>query len=312
MHTRPEHDALDEQFATYISEAEEYGVSWWARNEEPQASRLAHCPGLSEKLDALARAGTLIQTEQVYRDETCWDSARCEFQRHLLEHALSGAVAVSENEAGASPVCFITLGLPGSGKTRALRRILTAYLTAMSQPSTTTVCDADELRVQFPEYASGLGSLIVQKELVRLAYGDSNDPLGDAEPCLLDRVLHATEPPSSLVVDTIGSEEHTPPIVRHLSDRGLDVHVLVTRVPVEQAVERAKERALATGRIVMPEVVRGAEGRPERALEACLGTGRVAAHVVVDTSDDLTQPPPVVATDASDTYGPVSAPVAYW
>lgn len=301
--------SLDERFAQYFEEVEVYSVGWWNRDEEPQRSRLAACPGLEERLRARAAGARLIPTEWVYRDECGWDSERRELHRELLETV---EPEPAEQIADAGPaLCFLTLGLPGSGKTRALRRVLHAYLHHHGHPGATGVCDPDELRVRFPEYGDGLGSLIVQDELVRLAYDDEGDPLGEDGPCAQQRTLACCSTGTPQVVDTIGSE-HTPPIVTQVAENGGEVHVLVAHVPVEEAVRRTKERALETGRVVPPDLVARCGGRPERALEECLATGHVAAYVVLDTSGSGDEPPRVLETDARETYGQAGGPVAYW
>ena len=302
--------SLDERFDAYCAEAELYGATWWKRDEEPQRSRLAACPGLYDRLQALAEEGELIQTEWVYRDGSGWDGGRCRLHRELLESVVPRSQPA--NTVVAPALCFLTLGLPGSGKSRVLRRVLTAYLSAQGWGENICVCDADELRVRFPEYSDGPGSVIVQKELVRLAYDDETDPLADDCPCLQERMITAPPEGAVLVIDTVGSDEHCPPIVTHLVARGVQVHVLVTSLPVEEAVRRAKQRALETGRIVMPEVIAAAAGRPEAALRACIDTGALAGYALLDTSGPPDTPSPVLTTDERATYGRVAEPVAYW
>jgi hypothetical protein len=301
---------LDEQFDHYLNEVDLYGLGWWQHDEEPQRSRLAACPGLYETLHRRATAGHVIETTMVYRDAVGWDSGRRQLHRELLDSVVPPTD--ERSGAGEPPVCFLTLGVPGSGKTRLLRRVLRACLDRRGHMGSTRVCDADDLRVRFPEYHGGRGSMIVQKELARVVYDDEDDPLGGDGPSAQQRVLRVRGPGTALVIDTIGSVEHTPPIAEQIAAAGGEVHVLAARVPVEEAVRRAKQRALETGRIVPPEVIEAAGDRPEAALEACVAGGHVSAYAVLDTSGPPDAAPLVLATDGHETYGRVGEPVVYW
>jgi hypothetical protein len=295
---------LDEHFDSYFDEVARYGIEWWRADREPQRQRLATSPELRLALHEESRTDFRpVQTKRVYRDHDEWSPARTVWQRATLnrfaEPAPSGAT---------EQLAFVLLGIPGSGKTSSLRRIVTSYCRQRGVSSPQSIADADELRVLFPEYEYGLGSEIVQDELQRLAYDDPLDRLGPCGPCLQERVFRAT---GLRIIDTIGNPRWTPRVVDSLAAAGAEVHVLVTEIDLEEALRRVKRRALTTGRVVAPAVVASKSGLPRKALDACLATGNVAAWAVLDTSM-IDVSPQVSASDVNETYGLPGSACRWW
>lgn len=298
-------EALEDRFEAYVEEATEYAERWWSLALEPQQARLMRCPGLHGRL--LTETGA-IATRGVYRDELGWDELRADWHRQTL----SDFRPVGAQAGDGPPLCFLTLGLPGSGKSSVLRRVASAYARYHEGATTSLVCDPDLLRMRFPEYADGLGSQIVQDELSRLCYDEPADLLGPAGPSLLKGALHTSSASGLLVLDMVGSTEHTPRVVLDARRHGWTVHVLVSDLPVAEAVRRAKLRALAAGRLVEPAYIERSSGRPLRALRACVDTGGVQGYAVIDTSGPPGSVPLLSESDQQETFGGRGARVEYW
>jgi predicted ABC-type ATPase len=163
-------------------------------------------------------------------------------------------------------MAFITLGLPGSGKTGVLRQEAWNYYRSTisardrkrdieGYPAGAAVLDADEVRGRLPEFQGGIGSGVVQLETASLTYGP-----------IKDRLFKSAH--SAVVYDTVGDPNYIVKEVALLAEQGFAVSVLLAKLPTELAVERAVARFLETGRFVPPEYIRGREGVPESALEA--------------------------------------------
>jgi Zeta toxin len=296
---------LDAQFAAYVEQVDKYAERWWSLNREPQHGRLARSEGLGARLQSETGA---VTTRSVYRGDSGWDGPRSDWQRGVL----SDFRTPMDQDATAHPLCFLTLGLPGSGKSSVLRRVVASYARHHDCALRSLVCDPDVLRERFPEYERGLGSQIVQDELSRLCYDDPADQLGSVGPSLLKGALVSSGAAGVLVLDMVGNVEHTPRIVVDANRRGCRVHILVSDLPVTQAVRRAKLRALNAGRLVEPVYIERSSGRPMRALRACVDTGAVDGYAVIDTSGSRGTVPELTESDAQQTFGSTGGRVEYW
>ncbi|WP_311215123.1 MULTISPECIES: zeta toxin family protein [unclassified Arthrobacter] len=240
---------------------------------------MATRPDLKAALFKRVLNGQHTFTEHVYRDEGDWHPERRDLQDELVARR-SGADASAPAQPGKGAV-YVLIGLPGSGKTSALRPLVFSH--AGLDPSEVSVSDADELRVEFPEYASGLGSGVVQDECSELMYTRQigTDPL---EPGLQGAILETGQ---TTIIDVIGHEDYLPQMVTRLRRNGRRVFVLHASCATETCMQRAKVRALQTGRLVPLWMIESKRGMPERALEAAKSTGKLSGWAVVDTSGEV-------------------------
>ncbi|KQS67593.1 zeta toxin family protein [Modestobacter sp. Leaf380] len=264
---------LVSRFAEREAAVLSYQKLWWAAQDEPQRSFLQTRPALRRGLLLNVAAGAnFVATADVYRDEDGWAGEREKLHEELLLR-LTDSTGVPST---ASSAVYITMGLPGSGKTSGLRPLVLAHA-EVTMPA--AVSDADEVRTSFPEYASGLGSGVLQEETQVLTYGGFGYPVGGG---LQERVEAIG---GIVVVDVVGSPSHLPEVVNRLASTGRDVFILMSECPVEICVSRAMDRAVKPGgRYVPLSVIRSKVGVPRAALVAALRTGSVAGWGVVDTS----------------------------
>lgn len=284
---------LQHAFDAYRERVEVYASTWWAEPKEPQLSRLATTPGLREELDARARRSEMIMTDEVYVDEAGWEPQRQALHAHLL-HELVGPPPTPVADVPA--MCFITIGLPGSGKSSVVRDLVAAFVAARAgEAPAVLTSDADEIRTRLPEYEMGLGSGIVQPEVATLCYErDGYPPEGGLQKRLTELRTGV------LIIDVLGDPDYLPPLVIQLAEWGWEVYVLRAELTPEVCVERVMERALTNGRFVPPELVLDSAGRPEAALLAALATKRLTGWAVIDTSGNVGGPARVV--DGDETF----------
>ena len=294
---------LDEQYAEAVRAAELYGSTWWALPGNTMAAdRLRRFPALRTELGRRAEDAELIPSRDVFDSALGWDPPRTDLHGQLL-----GDLAGAPDGRGLPPHLYVTLGMPGSGKTRTLRQVALRHArTAAGRAVTVAVSDADAIRERLPEYAAGRGSEVLQDEVAVLAYGEASYPAGGG---LQQRILAATPGTAVLVVDVVGDQRYLPATVVSLADDGWQVFLLQAECPVETCIERVRRRAVATGRVVDLAYVRSAAARPARALKAAVATGRVAGWAQIDTSGDGPAAARMLAGDDGQTFGPLGGPV---
>lgn len=262
----------DAAFETYFQEVDAYERTWHTEPVEPQRSFLAERPGLRTELFQRALVGKRTFTQHVYAASGGWATERMALQAELLAGVMDDDWRTSQKLGSV----YFLIGLPGSGKSSALRPIVLAHSGLPN--GSVRVSDADDLRAKFPEFASGRGSGVVQDECSELMY---DRRLTGPEAGVQGAILNSG---GVTIVDVIGSPEYLPPLVRRLRRLGRRVFVLQASCETETCVARAKARALVTGRLVPPSVILGKHGVPEKTLEAVRSTGRLSGWAVVDTN----------------------------
>lgn len=283
---------LEASYRARADEVNAYGSSWWARRDQPQAAFLDANTGLRLTLMRRVLAGGLVESKHVYSTgDGSWDSGRVGTQLGILDRLDAACEGLA---ATTSDAVYFLIGLPGSGKTTALRPLVTRHVGVGGVP----VSDADEVRVQFPEYNNGLGSEVLQTETALVTYG--HPPLWGR-----GRQQRVLEQGGVAVVDVIGSAEHLPRTVNALAAEGRSCFILMTRCPVEECRRRVMHRAVTSGRFVPVDLVDAKAGAPEEALHAALDTGSVTGWAVVDTTFD---PVEIVAGDGTFTGAHVTRP----
>jgi hypothetical protein len=280
-----------------------YGKHWWEHDPGVQ-DRRAEVSGLSERLAKCRdEKDCVVSTQDVYKDtqgESGWPEDWCN-KRRSEQMRILGMLPQKDELRGQVPnpgLAYITLGLPGSGKTRALRKIAwNHYEEALEAcdrgrrvrgvPPGAAVLDADEIRVLIKEYKDGVGSTVVQPETATLTHGPAKDSL--------------LKPPkyislsgggySGILFDTVGDPRHTPKDVRLLVGLNFRVHVLLARVDFSVAERRIMRRCVENGRYVDPLYLLSRVGVPEQALGAVVHDGLpVEGWGVWDTSADDVAP----------------------
>lgn len=288
---------LDEQYAEAVRAAEMYGLTWWSLPENVMASdRLRRFPALRAQLHRRAGDGEMIASREVFAAALGWDPPRADAHSDLLRE-LAGV----QDGSGLPPHVYFTLGAPGSGKTSILRQLALRHAqAAIAGTVRLAVSDADAIRERLPEYAAGKGSAVLQDEVAVLAYGDAEYPTDGG---LQQRILAAVPGTAVLVIDVVGDRRYLPDTVVSLADDGWDVFVLQAECPIQTCLERVRQRAIATGRIVDLAYVRSAAARPARALSAAVNTGRLTGWARVDTSGAGPYTARVLAGDDARSFG---------
>lgn len=267
--------ALDDAYRERLRRLAAYEVEWWL-SDPWVADAVAGDPGLANEIVRIAAVRT-VQTIDVHKRPT-WSL------RRALLHAMLLADLQTKVTPGPPIAAVLTLGLPASGKSSMLRRIARAWA---GSPEA-AVLDADALRVRLPEYGDGRGSGVVQDETADVTYGPYYERLLDGP---------ATEHPF-LVVDTVGDPVHLPATARRLRTAGWPVAALLTQLPIDEALARARARAVDDGRIVDEGYLRDRHGVPALGLRSLLDAGLLdAGWAVIDTSVPPGEPPRVLEGD---------------
>lgn len=282
------------EFALLRRRVMEYERTWFALPTEPQASLLRERPDVYEELVRRALEGERIDTHDAYTDDTSWIDPREELHRTLLD-----GQAAPDPDVEVPGLCYFLLGKPGSGKTTSLKALALRHAAKVASSaigSSVQTVDADSLRVGVPEYEGGLGSGVVQREVVHMTYGDSRT-------CVVEgaqtRFLGTAPGRAIAMYDTIGDRKYLPGMVEAMRDRGWEVHVLCTKCPTDIAVLRATKRALEDGRFVDPAIIRDVNERPRIALSTV--KENVDGWALVDTSGDSREE--VFIADGDGTFG---------
>ena len=255
-----------------------WNARWW-RDHELAREACSADADLLARLEAMAAAGDLVRTIDVFQRDGRWLPDRSELHESIVTRHL-GELAINR-----SSEAFFTIGCFASGKTSILRRLVNGYRAtrdsgASGRPS---VIDADAIRQQIPEYLRGEGSLLVQEEAFHVAY---------------ERLLpEAIAVRSDLIIDTLGRPTSVVSLARRLSGAGWNVHVLRADAPISVCVERANRRALRTGRLIVGADFARAAADAVETLEALRSDGTLTGWAEVRT--EAHWPP-----DLLNGYGP--------
>lgn len=263
----------DAAFDAYREEVDVYEQTWHTEDREPHKSFLDAHPGLRSDLFARSVRGQKVSTTDVYAFDRMWHPDRIDTQEVLTGNLLAGVPPARATQ----PSVYFLIGLPGSGKSSALRPLALRHAGLAEEEA--AFSDADELRATIPEYAKGLGSWVVQDECAELMY---NRPGEVTEDPGLQGAIIATA--STVIVDVIGHPDYLPANIRRLRRQGKRVYVLQASCNTDICIARAKIRALTTRRLVPPELILAKEGVPEKTLAAVRSTANPSGWAVVDTT----------------------------
>ena len=169
------------------------------------------------------------------------------------------------------------------------------------------IADADSVRESFEEFRGGLGSGIVQDELEIVSYSGPHAPPNGS---LWDRVLAESPTTRFLVIDEVGDPSHLPDEVNRLNQLGWTIYILVTELPLDEALRRAKYRAVYSGRYVPLDYISSVGNRPVLALEAALEASTVTGWGIFNTAVPRNVPPTILG--GNGTFGKVGEPTPYW
>lgn len=291
------HSILDRRYGILLSleQADDYAVlgrrvkeyerTWFNLRVEPQASLLAESPKRLELLRELALAGHSVSTEMAYTDSGWWREEREDLHEQIFTDLPD---QTKSDEVPLPALCYFLLGRPGSGKSTVLRRVAerhAQYLAGHERPLPSRVVDADEVRVNIPEYSGGLGSSVVQREVVHMTYQSDHPCAAGARQT---SVLETPAGDAVVMIDVVGDRDHLGDTVRSVLDRGWQVYVLCTECPAEVARDRVAVRALRDRRYVDPVYLESIGSRPRLALSSVKSI--VEGWALIDTSGDLDAP----------------------
>jgi len=264
---------LRRRFEERQAEVTRYGKLWWSHQAEPQRSFLSTRPELQRELRrAFVGGANVILTRRVYGEAAGWARERVTLHQELVEQLVRGA---TPGPPAPGDPAYLTIGLPGSGKTRGLRPMALAHAGRLES---CPVSDADDVRTALPEYRDGLGSTALQGETEEITYGTATYPPGGG---LQDQVRYLS---GAVVIDMVGGD-YVADVVKEFAATGRAVYVLMTECSPDLCEDRVMRRAVEPGgRYVPLEVVRAKIGVPRAALEGALATGAVTGWGVWDTS----------------------------
>ncbi len=277
--THNQGDSLAEEIVRLRSDTATYQRVWW-RNDPQAQQRCDDDPALEASLDERR----LVYTTDLYYDAHAdvWTKSRQGLQARLVREQLAVAGANRPD-----PIAYYTIGSMGAGKTRVLREMVHAHRSlGGDHPASLSRVAADEVRIQLPEYANGLGSEVVSLEAFAITY---------------DLVYpRARDLRADLVYDTIGLmlPDGTVSFERsliELREAGYVPHVLLAECPLELCLARCEQRALGDGRFVDPAVQRAQHKQPGNALRRLADLGHIEHWAVVDTSGSPENPPMIEA-----------------
>lgn len=192
-------------------------------------------PGSLKKLqDCIDRQP---QTKQLfYQEGTGYTEERKELHDKIISNLFNGTKCVVKNQ---SPICVLTGGAPGSGKTTWLKKHA-PFLTKKA----VFHLDADEIRSKLPEYEGwNAGST---HEETRDIVNEILTHLGDVS-CRYDFIYDGT----------MNSAEKYFSLINRIKGLGYQIFIVFMELPKELSVERALGRYQRSGRYVPMDVING-------------------------------------------------------
>lgn len=169
---------------------------------------------------------------------------RLKLHKKIIERVLKGKECVDKEKT--EPICLLTGGLPGSGKSSFLKN----YSRWLTSEKVFRV-DADEIRARLPEYNGWNASIthLETKDIVNSLL----ESIG--EPCTFDMVYDGT----------MNKARNYIPLIEKIKKLGYKIFVVYMQVPYEVSRERVLERYRRSGRYVPLEIINDAY---EKGLEA--------------------------------------------
>ncbi|MCR6637467.1 MAG: zeta toxin family protein [Sporocytophaga sp.] len=238
--------------------------------EAPKVLPAVSCPPLDmlgnrridkEAIDLLERCVlNLPQTKAIHTispDE--YSEERIKLHRKIIEGLMKGKECVDTSQT--QPICLLTGGLPGSGKSTFLKKY-SAWLTN----DKVFKIDADEIRAKLPEY-KGWNATITHLETKDIVNG-LLESLG--EPCTFDLVYDGT----------MNKARNYIPLIDKIKKLGYKVFVVYMKISYDVSVQRVLERYEQTGRYVPMEVINDAYDKGFEAFETI--KAMVDGYVLVD------------------------------
>jgi hypothetical protein len=283
-------DPLEREFRAYRSRVRRYALTWHQRDTSA-SSLIKNNQAIRSQVARAEIARLGVSTGDVHRIGERWLPDRLEAHDSVLDR-VTGGVRSEPNDG--RRLAVMLLGLPGAGKSTALRPIA-LELIARRDKQQPFVIDADSVRAEIPEYAGGRGSGVVQLETADLTYSR------------LAETAHRSG--ANLIFDMVGDPKYVVEDAQYLLAAKWAVVCLAATVDVGVAIERVKRRAVTTGRYVPIQFVRSVGDRPLRAYEALKASGLdLVGCARFDTTPDGTGPPVVLDTDQPGLFGTVGSP----
>jgi len=269
--------------------ANAYGRDWWRADEAAQkviADTAAH-PGLAEQMLATCE-NQIVPTTDIYQTHPAGDGQltylpkRQAIHEDIVRRCVPDPTLSPTSQAGSTtpgrtprrPVAYFTTGGPGAGKSTFLRRLVQRQRERAAAPGQSGPCsliDADKVRQALPEYADGLGSVVVETECYYLTYG----PLFDA----------AVAAGHEIVYDTIGRFDSIRDYLNMLIRAGYEVHMIHAAAPASACQERADRRATdQDGRLVPDAIVNSGINESADTLRTLVSQGLLAGWATYDTT----------------------------
>jgi len=268
VYVHRESSMLDSDELLYLEleeKAAEYEQEWWQVNDQVEEM----CWIVPDLRMLLLACSGIVTTEDVYERDGVWH-----LRRHRAQESAAAKISPPRDDRQTPRSVYIFSGIPGAGKTSNLVPLVDKYREGhgTSQEDLVVLC-ADLVRGDLPEYASGLGSMVVHEEACHITY-EGDHP----------RARNST---ADAIIDGIGRPAHMSEYAQVWSRAGCTVHVLVADCEIEVALRRMKQRALATGRMVPGSVLEAAAVDVADVIAALKRNDwPVTSWIVVDTSRD--------------------------
>lgn len=289
-------DMTKSAYEEYELRVRRYSASWFQDDAAAMAVLRANPVARTQAL-ALSAAFATVGTDVVYEVQPDrWRPERLPIHSKIVA-TIAGEPPASE-PSRFLPIAVLLMGLPGSGKGTFLSRIAKTLLRRLGSDENDLV-DADRVRSQFPEYAAGLGSEVVQVECAYVTYAKT--------------VERAFSNRRNLILDTVGDPRYSVRDVEYLTQCGWSVVLLCASIDIETAVQRSARRALEVGRYVPESYIRSIGDRPIEAFRAVRTCGvPMVAAALLDTGVPADEPPGVLESSNAELFGRSGSPTTLW
>lgn len=182
--------------------------------------------------------------------------------------------ACGKPAAGERPQAILMGGGSASGKGRTLDTVVKAKLEADGVE--VGIVDPDEVKKELPEYEG------YQEEDINEAAAAVHTESSEVGAHIIDEIVGDGR---HFVYDgTMKNTAKYEQLIDRLQDAGYDVHIYVTDVPLDVAIERSDARAEETGRKVPHSIIEGSHRGVPGSVEAL--KDKVNSYQVFDNSGD--------------------------